>query len=80
MFGSDVPGLARAYQEELLREAQRRHLGPSAQRPQPSFRARLLAQMGRILISIGSRLVDRHGPALAGGPCLCRDVTGQALG
>jgi hypothetical protein len=80
MFGSDIPGLARAYQEELLRETKRRRLGNSAQGPQPSLRARFLARVGRVLISMGSKLVDRHGSALTGGPCICRDATGQVLG
>lgn len=80
MFNAGIPGLARAYQEQLRREADLRRLGDPVKRPELHRRARLLARAGRVLISIGSRLVDRYGPVLAGSPYPRHDVPGQVLG
>ncbi len=80
MYESNIPGLARAHQEELLREAEQRRLRNSARRSEPSLRARLLSRVGGALISIGSRLLEKHEPLLAGGSCICHDVTGKVLG
>lgn len=84
MYTSGIPDLARAYQEERQREAELRRLSKPANttepRPEPRLRARFLARLGRLLISIGSRLVARYTPAPACSPCLCHDVAGQALG
>jgi hypothetical protein len=77
---SMIPGLARAYQEELLREAELHRLGNAAGMPKPRLRARLLARVGRTLISIGSRMVERSRPVLAGSSCICHDVTRQVPG
>lgn len=80
MYNSFTPGLARAYQAELLREAEQRRRGKLSKRPELRLRERLLVRAGRALISIGSKLVERYGPVLVGGPGACPDATGKALG
>ncbi len=80
MYNSFTSELARAYQAELLREAEQRRRGKLAKGPELRLRERILVRAGRVLISIGSKLVERYGPVLVGGCGAYPDATGKALG
>lgn len=80
MYNAFTPGLVRAYQEELLREADQTREDKSANVPELGPWARILARAGKVLIFIGSMLVERYGPVLVGGSGACPDATGKALG
>jgi len=80
MYNSNTPRLARAYQEELLREAEQSRAEKSAKTPQSGLWTHVLIRVGEVLISIGSTLVERSGPMLAGGSGVCPDATRKALG
>ena len=78
MHSPQTPLSVKAYQEMLLKDAQRTHRVRVANAKSPRPWERILASVGELLILMGSRLLERYTPAMPSGPEVCRTATGKA--
>jgi hypothetical protein len=78
MYYPMIPTDAMAYHEGRIRENKHLYLVSAARLARPRLHARLLARVGRILASAGTRLRERYEPAFVSGPEVSATAAGKA--